>query len=264
LNTRRLRSLQFPTTPATLPAPAHTATIDVGKIRAVVFDTFGTVVDWRSGVARDAALFIARHGLSIAPEEFASAWRKRYQPSMEPIRAGRRPNTSIDVLHRENLVALLAEIAPGRTFSGDELDDLNKAWHRLDPWRDVVPGLNRLKSCYIIGPLSNGSIALLVNMAKRAGLPWDVILGADVSRAYKRHPQAYLATVAVLGIKAGDLMLVAAHNDDLAAARRCGLATGFVARRAEHGPGQTTNLEPEQEWDIIATDFVDLPGKLGC
>ncbi len=248
----------------TLTAPAPAAAIDLDKIKAVVFDTFGTVVDWRSGVARDAAPFLARHGLSIASEEFASAWRKRYQPSMEPIRAGKRPYTPIDVLHRENLVALLAEIAPGRTFPGDELDDLNKAWHRLDPWPDVIAGLARLKSRYIIGPLSNGSIALLVNMAKRAGLPWDVILGADVSRAYKRHPQAYLATAEVLGIEAGELMLDAAHNDDLAAARSCGLASGFVARRTEHGPGQTTNLEPEQEWDIIAADFVDLAGKLGC
>lgn len=245
-------------------APAPAAVIDLSEIKAVVFDTFGTVVDWRSGVARDAAPFLARHGLSIAPEEFASAWRKRYHPSMEPIRAGKRPYTPIDVLHRENLVALLGEIAPGRSFSGDELDDLNKAWHRLDPWPDAIPGLTRLKSRYIIGPLSNGSIALLVNMAKRAGLPWDVILGADVSRAYKRHPQAYLATAEVLGIEPGELMLVAAHNDDLAAARRCGLATGFVARRTEHGPGQTTNLEPEQDWDIVAADFVDLAGKLGC
>jgi 2-haloacid dehalogenase len=250
--------------PETLTNPAHAAAIDLGKIKAVVFDTFGTVVDWRSGVARDAAVFIARYGLSITPDEFASAWRERYQPSMEPIRAGRRSYTSIDVLHRENLVALLVEIAPGRRFPGDELDELNKAWHRLDPWPDAIPGLARLKSRYIIGPLSNGSIALLVNMAKRAGLPWDVILGADISRAYKRHPQAYLATVEVLGIGAGELMLVAAHNDDLAAARSCGLATGFVGRRTEHGAGQTTNLEPEQEWDIIATDFVDLAGKLRC
>jgi 2-haloacid dehalogenase len=248
----------------TLTVPAPAAAVDLGKIKAVVFDTFGTVVDWRSGIARDAAPFLARHGLSITPGEFASAWRKRYQPSMEPIRAGKRPYTSIDVLHRENLVGLLADIAPGRTFPADELDDFNRAWHRLDPWPDAIAGLTRLKSRYIIGPLSNGSIALLVNMAKRAGLPWDVILGADVSRAYKRHPQAYLATVEVLAIQAGELMLVAAHNDDLAAARRCGLATGFVPRPTEHGPGQATNLEPEQEWDIIAAGFVDLAGKLGC
>ena len=249
------------TLPETAPAAAK---IDLSKIKAVVFDTFGTVVDWRSGVAREAAPFITRHGLAIAPEEFASAWRKRYHPSMEPIRAGQRPYTPLDVLHRENLMALLAEIAPDARFAEDELADLTKAWHRLDPWPDSIPGLTRLKSRYIIGPLSNGNIALLVNMAKRAGLPWDVILGADVSRAYKRHPQAYTATVEVLGIRPGELMLVAAHNDDLAAARRCGLATGFIARPTEHGPGQTTNLEPAEDWDVIADDIVGVAERLGC
>jgi 2-haloacid dehalogenase len=249
----------------TLTAPAPAATkIDLGQVKAVLFDTFGTVVDWRTGIAREAAPFIARHGISIAPEDFASAWRKRYSPSMEPIRSGARPFTRLDVLHRENLESLLAEVAPDGRFTEDELADLNKAWHRLDPWPDVIAGLTRLKSRYIIGPLSNGNISLLLNMAKRAGLPWDVILGAEVSRNYKRHPQAYTATVEVLGIKPGELMLVAAHNDDLAAARRCGLATGFVARRTEHGAGQTSNLEPAEDWDIIAADFGDLAGKLGC
>ena len=249
------------TAPVAAAAPSR---IDLSKIKAVVFDTFGTVVDWRSGVARDAAPFIARHGLGIAPEDFASAWRRRYHPSMEPIRAGQRPYTPLDVLHRENLMSLLAEIAPDGRFAEDELADLTKAWHRLDPWPDSIPGLTRLKSRFIIGPLSNGNIALLVNMAKRAGLPWDVILGADVSRAYKRDPQAYTATADVLGIQPGELMLVAAHNDDLAAARRCGLATGFVARRTEHGPDQTTNLEPAEDWDVIAADIVQVAETLGC
>jgi 2-haloacid dehalogenase len=240
------------------------AAIDLAKIKAVVFDTFGTVVDWRSGVAREAAPFIARHGLDITPLDFADGWRKRYQPGMEPIRKGERAYVPQDVLHRKNLATLLAEIAPGRQWAEEELADLNKAWHRLDPWPDAVQGLTRLKRKYIIGPLSNGNIALLTNMAKRAGIPWDVILGADVSRAYKPHPVAYTATAAVLCIEPAELMLVAAHNDDLAAARRNGLATGFVARPTEHGPGQTIDLEPSDDWDVVAADFVQLAERLGC
>ena len=236
----------------------------LSQVKAVVFDTFGTVVDWRSGIARSAAPFIARHGLDIAPEAFADAWRKRYQPAMEPIRAGARAYVPLDVLHRENLAGLLGELAPSRQWPEDELDDLNRAWHRLDPWPDAIEGLSRLKRSYIIGPLSNGNIALLVNMARRAGLPWDVILGADVSRAYKPHPTAYTATAAVLGLAPAECMLVAAHNRDLAAARRAGLATGFVPRPTEHGPQQTTDLAPADEWDVVAADFGLLAERLGC
>jgi 2-haloacid dehalogenase len=238
--------------------------IDLTRLRAVVFDTFGTVVDWRSGIARDAAPFLARHGLGIAPDAFADAWRKRYQPAMEPIRKGERGYVPLDILHRENLQSLLAELAPGRAWPEAEIDDLTKAWHRLDPWPDAVEGLARLKRTYIIGPLSNGNIALLTNMAKRAGIPWDVILGADVSRAYKPHPLSYTATAAVLGIAPGELMLVAAHNKDLAAARRNGLATGFVARPTEHGPRQSIDLAPSEDWDVVAADFVALAERLGC
>ena len=250
--------------PQTPPAGAAHGSIALSQVKAVVFDTFGTVVDWRSGVAREAAPFIARHGLSIAPEAFAAGWRQRYQPAMEPIRTGARSYVPLDVLHRENLVDLLAEIAPGRQFPGDELDELNRAWHRLDPWPDAVAGLTRLKRRYIVGPLSNGNIALMVNMAKRADIPWDVILGADVSRAYKPHPIAYTATAAALGIAPSECMLVAAHNRDLAAARRAGLATGFVARPREHGPDQTTDLAPSEAWEVVAADFEELADRLGC
>jgi 2-haloacid dehalogenase len=244
--------------------PAAAAKIDLSQIKAVVFDTFGTVVDWRSGIAREAAPFIIRHRLAIAPEAFADAWRGRYQPAMEPIRKGERAYVPLDVLHRENLESLLAELAPSRAWDEPELADLTRAWHRLDPWPDAVEGLTRLKRKYVIGPLSNGNIALLVNMAKRAGIPWDVILGADVSRAYKPHPQSYTATAAALGIAPGELMLVAAHNGDLAAARRSGLATGFVPRPAEHGPGQTTDLAPDENWEVVAADFVQLAERFGC
>jgi 2-haloacid dehalogenase len=171
---------------------------------------------------------------------------------------------SLDVLHRENLESLLAELAPSGVWNEAEIADLTRAWHRLDPWPDAVEGLTRLKRKYVIGPLSNGNIALLVNMAKRAGIPWDVILGADVSRAYKPHPQSYIATAAALGTAPGELMLVAAHNGDLAAARRSGLATGFVPRPTEHGPGQTTDLTPSEDWEVVAADFVELAERLGC
>ncbi|HEY8613779.1 MAG TPA: haloacid dehalogenase type II [Roseomonas sp.] len=234
-------------------------------VRALVFDVFGTVVDWRSGVAREAAPFLAHHGARDAdPAAFADAWRRRYQPAMEEVRSGRRPFTRLDVLHRENLEAVLPEfgIDPMRVAAA-ELDALNLAWHRLSPWPDAVAGLTRLKARFIIAPLSNGNIILMTDMAKRAGLPWDVILGAEVSRAYKPSPEAYLRTAEVLAMRPEEVCLVAAHNGDLAAARRCGLRTAFVPRPREHGPGQTTDLAPEQDWDAVARDFTGLAGRFG-
>jgi 2-haloacid dehalogenase len=233
-------------------------------VRALVFDVFGTVVDWRSGVARDAAPFLARHAQrTVDAGSFADAWRKRYQPAMEEVRSGRRPFTRLDVLHRENLEGVLPTfgIDPA-TVPAAELDELNLAWHRLDPWPDAVAGLMRLKSRYIIAPLSNGNIILMVDMAKRAGLPWDAILGAEVAQAYKTSPEAYLRTADILAMRPAEVCLVAAHNNDLAAARRCGLRTAFVYRPDESGPG-TTPPGPAQEWDAIAADFGDLADQLG-
>ncbi|MBP0443321.1 haloacid dehalogenase type II [Roseomonas sp. SSH11] len=233
-------------------------------VRALVFDVFGTVVDWRSGVAREAAPFLARHAPGADPHAFADAWRRRYQPAMEEIRGGRRPFTRLDVLHRENLEAVLPDFGmdAARVPAG-ELDALNLAWHRLDSWPDAVAGLARLRVRYIIAPLSNGNIILMTNMAKRAGLPWDAILGAEVARAYKPSPEAYLRTAEVLAMQPGEVCLVAAHNGDLAAARRCGLRTAFVPRPREHGPGQDRDLEPEQDWDLVADDFNALAARLG-
>ncbi|MDB5396118.1 MAG: dehII [Rhodospirillales bacterium] len=234
-------------------------------MRALLFDVFGTVVDWRGGVAREAAPFLARHGADNAdPFVFADAWRRRYQPAMEAVRNGRRPFTRLDVLHRENLAAILPDfgIDPVRV-PAVELDELNLAWHRLDPWPDAVAGLTRLKRRYIIAPLSNGNIALLLNMAKRAGLPWDAILGAEVAQAYKPTPESYLRTADILALRPHELCLVAAHNGDLAAARSCGFKTAFVPRPTEHEAGQTIDLHPEQNWDVIADDFGALAGKLG-
>jgi 2-haloacid dehalogenase len=235
-------------------------------VRALVFDVFGTVVDWRSGVAREAGSFLARHGQNhVDPAEFGDAWRRHYSPAMEEVRSGRRPFTRLDILHRENLNRVLEEfgIDPTRIPSAD-LDDLNLAWHRLDPWPDSIAGLKRLKARHIIAPLSNGNIVLLLNMAKRAGLPWDAILGAEVVRAYKPMPEAYLRTADILALRPEEVCLVAAHNGDLAAARKCGLQTAFVVRPTEHGPGQTSDLCPSEEWNVVADDLVDLAEKLGA
>ena len=233
------------------------------EVRAVVFDVFGTVVDWRGGVAREAAPFLARYAPTADPAIFADAWRRRYAPAMEEVRSGRRPFTRLDVLHRENLKAILPDfgIDPA-AVSPTEMEALTLAWHRLDPWPDSVSGLTRLKTRFIIAPLSNGNIILMIDMAKRAGLPWDAILGAEVAQAYKPTPEAYLRTAEVLAMRPDEVCLVAAHNGDLAAARNCGLKTAFVPRPTEHGPGQTTDLAPTQDWDLVARDFKDLADKL--
>ena len=237
---------------------------DLAEVQALVFDVFGTIVDWRSGVARESAAFLTRYAPGADPAAFADAWRRRYQPAMEETRSGRRPFARLDVLHRENLEAVLPEfgIDPA-SVSPSELDALNLAWHRLDPWSDTVPGLTRLKRGFIIAPLSNGNIRLMLDMAKRAGLPWDAILGAEVAQAYKPAPEAYLRTAETLMLEPREVCLVAAHNDDLAAARGCGLRTAFIPRAPEHGPGQTIDLRPEEDWDIVASDLVDLADQLG-
>lgn len=230
---------------------------------ALLFDVFGTVVDWRSGVAREAAPFLSRHGVQADAQAFADAWRGRYQPAMEEVRSGRRPFTRLDVLHRESLEATLRQFgADPDLLPRAELDDLNRAWHRLDPWPDSIPGLVRLRRRYIVAPLSNGNIGLLLDMAKRAGLPWDAILGAEVVRAYKPQPEAYLQTAEVLGLAPAACMMVAAHNRDLHAARGLGFATAFVPRPSEHGPGQTTDLGAEEDWDLIVSDFVALAERM--
>lgn len=235
------------------------------EIRALLFDVFGTVVDWRNGVAGQVAPFLERHGSAASPAAFADAWRRRYQPGMEAVRSGRRPFVPLDTLHRENLEAILPEAGlDPAAIPPAELDALTLAWHRLDPWPDVLPGLARLKKQYIIAPLSNGNIILMLDIARRAGIPWDTILGAEVVRAYKPDPRAYDRTVALLALRPEQVCMVAAHNSDLAAARRSGLRTAFVARPTEHGPGQTTDLAPEQDWDFVAGDFLALADALGA
>jgi 2-haloacid dehalogenase len=233
-------------------------------IKALTFDVFGTVVDWRSSIFSEGEAFGRAKGITgVDWQLFADKWRGLYQPAMDEVRSGRRPFVKLDVLHRESLDKLVAEFGIKGLTEAD-LDHLNRAWHRLDPWPDSVPGLQRMKKKYILATLSNGNVALMVNMAKRAGLPWDTILGAEVTRHYKPQPECYLGTVDFLGLEPSEVALVAAHNGDLAAARRVGLRTCFVTRPHEYGPGQSKDLKAEQDWDFIARDFVHLADELGC
>ena len=229
------------------------------RISACLFDVFGTVVDWRSSVSRDLAAFGKEKGIpGIDWLEFAVEWRKLYQPSMEEVRSGRRAFTILDLLHRESLDRLVARYGL-KGLSADDLDHMNRAWHRLEPWPDVVEGLRLLKKKHVIAPCSNGNIALMVNLAKHAGLPWDCILGAETARAYKPKPEAYLASCRQLGLAPASVLMVAAHNGDLKAAKEQGLNTAFVARPKEHGPGQTTDLAPDRAVvDIAPRDFIEL------
>ena len=231
--------------------------------RALLFDVFGTVVDWRSSIAREVQATLAGHPVSVDSEAFADRWRALYQPAMARVRSGEIEFAPLDELHRENLDQVLAEFAVDH-LSESENVQLNLAWHRLDAWPDAVVGLERLKSRYIIGTLSNGNIALIVNMAKHSGLPWDVVLGAEVARAYKPQPQAYLGSAQALGLTPGECMLVAAHNDDLKAAAQCGFRTVFVERPFEHGPDQKTDRTADGDYDYVARDFVDLALQLRC
>ncbi|WP_380782041.1 haloacid dehalogenase type II [Sphingomonas sp. R86520] len=234
-------------------------------IKALAFDVFGTVVDWRSGIARDAAPVLARLGRTdIDPHAFADGWRKRYQPALEEVRSGRRPFVILDILHREALEDLLRYhgIDPG-DLGEDALADLTYAWHRLDPWPDSVEGLTRLKRRFPIVTLSNGNIALMLAMARRAGLPWDAILGAEVSGVYKPLPESYLATARMLGIAPGELCLVAAHHSDLAAARAAGLQTAYVDRPMEYGGRAAPDAKAAQDWDHDVDGLVRLAVELG-
>ncbi len=232
-------------------------------IKALIFDVFGTVVDWRSSIIREGEALAACKGLDVDWAMFADGWRSLYDPAMARIRDGERDFIKLDVLHRENLLEMLERT--GITGLGEaEIDDFNFAWHRLDPWPDAVAGLTRLKSNFIIATQSNGNIALMVNMAKRAGLPWDAILGAEVVGHYKPVPAAYTEACDRLGLRPEQVLMSAAHNGDLLAARACGLGTAFVARPTEYGPGQTKDVRAEHDFDYIADSFEELAEQLGC
>lgn len=229
------------------------------------FDVFGTVVDWRSSVARAVEPVLKRQGLGVDPFRFADDWRALYQPSMEQVRSGERPWVKLEILNRENLETVLSRHgADPRRLPEAELADLNRAWERLDPWPDTVEGLTRLKRRFAIGPISNGHIAGMMNLARFAGLPWDVIAGAELARSYKPQPETYLKSAEAVGLPPERVAMVAAHNADLAAARDLGLRTVFVRRPTEHGPRQTTDLTAALHWDVVAESLTEAADALGC
>jgi 2-haloacid dehalogenase len=232
-------------------------------VKALLFDVFGTVVDWRTSLTEDLARFGAEKGLKADWATFADDWRGLYQPAMDEVRSGRRPWTILDVLHRESLDKLIVKYGFAGLSEADK-DHVNRVWHRLKPWPDTVAGLTRLKSRYIIGTLSNGNVGLLTRMAKFGGLPWDVILGAETARAYKPQPQAYLASAELLNLAPGQVMLVAAHNGDLAAAASTGLCTAFVGRPTEYGPHQKRDFKADRDWDVVTDSFTALAKAMGC
>lgn len=238
---------------------ANTLWSEAASVEVLAFDVFGTVVDWHGSIARE----MARRYPQVDADAFVRAWRAGYQPAMQRVRSGELGWTLIDDLHR----MILDELLP--KFGLAHLDEaarreLNRAWHRLDPWPDAVEGLQRLKRGYILTTLSNGNIGLLTRMAKRAGLPWDCVLSAEVFHAYKPDPKTYLGVARVFDVAPERVMLVAAHHDDLAAARACGLRTAYVERPLEFGAAQPKDVSPRRENDLHCRDFLELAQRLGC
>ena len=234
----------------------------INKVKALVFDIFGTVVDWRTSVAREGESLARRKGITHMDWlEFADDWRAGYRPSMDRVRRGELPWTRIDDLHRMILDGLLVKYSI-ESLTEDEKRDFNKAWHRLDPWPDSLSGLIRLKQRYIIATLSNGNVALLTNMAKYASLPWDCILSAELIHHYKPDPEIYLMAADMLDLAPSEVMLTAAHKNDLKAAQTQGLMTAFVPRPLEHGPKREIDTSTEEWIDVFADDIEDLAQKL--
>jgi len=231
------------------------------NVKAMTFDVFGTVVDWRSSIAREAKMMGEQKGFDFDWDNFADKWRAGYGPSMNKVRTGELPWTKIDVLHRMILDELLSEYNI-TNLTESEKDHFNRAWHRLDPWPDSVPGLTELKKNYVISPLSNGNVALLVNMAKYGGLPWDTVLSAELAQHYKPDPEAYQSTSEFLGFPIEQIMMVAAHKNDLKSAKGQGMMTGYIPRPKEHGPNTTVDSNPEDYIDIIGENFVDFAKKM--
>ncbi len=231
-------------------------------VKAIVFDTFGTVVDWRSSLIADFSTWGAARFPAADWPGLVDAWREAYKPSMDEVRRKVRPWTNLDDLQRDSLRPLaprfgLAGLTPG------EAEYMIRGWHRLDPWPDAVAGLTRLRTKYIIGPLSNGNVALLVNMARRAGLPWDMVFATELFRHYKPDPETYLGAAGLLGLAPGEVMMAAAHNNDLHAARACGLRTCFFARPTEYGPLQSRDFAADSDWDVVAADIGDVATRMG-
>ena len=237
-------------------------TINPSSIKALVCDVFGTVVDWRSSITRECEQVGARHGVSADWARFADVWRGGYAPAMDRVRKGELPWTNIDALHRMILDKLLVDFQL-TGLSEAEKDHLNRAWHRLTPWPDAVAGLTRLKTRYVIATLSNGNVSLLTNMAKHAGLPWDCILSAELVRHYKPDREVYQMAADLLGLAPSEVLMVAAHQNDLRAAQAVGLQTAFVRRPLEFGRNKSLDLTPDPSFNFVADDFEDLATQLG-
>ncbi len=230
------------------------------ELKAIFFDVFGTLVDWRGSVAREARRLLAPSGVAIDWEAFADAWRGEYQPAMEQVRSGRLPFSKLDALHRRNLDVVLGRLGLDRIDEPARVE-LNLAWHRLDAWPDAAAGLARLRTDYRIAPCSNGNISLMVDLARRNGFVWDAIAGAELARDYKPKPCVYLSAAAAFDCKPEQAMMVAAHSSDLAAAAAAGLRTAFVARPDEHGPGKGES-RPSVAVDVSVLDLMALPERL--
>ena len=235
----------------------------VASVKALVFDTFGTVVDWRTSVTLEMEQLAKKKGLTVDATKFADAWRAGYGPSMNRVRTGELPWTKLDRLHRMTLDRILIDFGI-KGLSETETDALNRAWHRLRPWPDAVAGLSRLKKRFIIAPLSNGNISLMTNMAKHSGLPWDCILGAELARHYKPDREVYQSAADILDLMPAEVMMVAAHLGDLRAAKNVGLKTAFVTRPLEYGPNGKPDLKADSTVDISAKDFNDLASQMGA
>lgn len=237
----------------------------VADVEALVFDVFGTVVDWHAGIVRDGRALGEEKGFDVDWAAFAEEWREEYQPSLARVRRGEVPWRNLDALHRESLDRLLDRYGL-EELTEAEREHLNRVWHRLDPWPDAIPGLNRLRSDYLVVPLSNGHLRLLTNMAKRAGIPWDAVLSAELSGHYKPDAEAYLTAVELLDLRPEEVAMVAAHERDLDASRELGLRTAYVHRPLEWGPDRASEAErPDpSEYDVVATDLVDLAERLGA
>ncbi|NIK48266.1 haloacid dehalogenase type II [Variibacter gotjawalensis] len=231
-------------------------------VKALIFDVFGTLVDWRSSIARESRLVLEPLGYKLDWDAFADAWRGRYQPTMEEVRSGRIPFSKLDTLHRINLDYILPrhDVKP---LPEETLRHLNNAWHRLDAWPEVPEALRRLRKKFLLAPCSNGNIALMADLARRNDIWWDAILGSDVARDYKPKPIVYLASCDAFNLTPGEVMMVAAHSSDLAAAAEQGLKTGFIGRPNEHGPGKG-ETKPATKVDYAGSDLADLATQLSC
>jgi 2-haloacid dehalogenase len=240
-----------------------TTAFDPKKLRALVFDVFGTVVDWHLSIVREGQMLSAAKGLQVDWPAFATAWRAGYAPAMDRTRGAGAAWADIDTLHREILDGLLPRFGL-QSLTEAERVELNRVWHRLLPWPDAVGGLNRLKSRFVVATLSNGNVSLLVDMAKNAGLPWDCVLSGELVQRYKPDPEVYRMAARLLGCGPGELLMVAAHVDDLRAAQACGLGTAYVHRALEFGPDAPPRPARPEGFDLVASDFIDLARQLGA